>query len=144
MTTKTDTSRQLSVKQENAIDLLVLGKTDQEVAEAVGVSRQTVNEWRNHDPVFIAELNFVRQEFWSAEKEHLRSLVRKAVAVLEGDLDGEDPRLRQSAAIHVLRTVGLYGQKMNPFGPTTPEAVLREREEARVWSELFSGTKTSN
>ncbi len=35
--------RDLSVDQRNAIDLLVLGKTDQEVADVAGVSRQTVN-----------------------------------------------------------------------------------------------------
>lgn len=38
--------RDLSVDQRNAIDLLVLGKTDQEVADVAGVSRQTVNGWR--------------------------------------------------------------------------------------------------
>jgi FixJ family two-component response regulator len=36
----------LSVEQEHAIDGLVTGKTDRETAEAVGVSRRTVQPWR--------------------------------------------------------------------------------------------------
>lgn len=41
--TKPDTTRHaLTVVQLNAVDLLVTGKTDQEAAETVGVSRQTV------------------------------------------------------------------------------------------------------
>jgi DNA-binding NarL/FixJ family response regulator len=42
--TKPDITRhKLTVAQLNAVDLLVTGKTDQEAAEAVGVTRQTVN-----------------------------------------------------------------------------------------------------
>lgn len=42
--------RKLSVKQENAIDMLVTGGTDSEVAAAVGVHRVTVTRWRLYDP----------------------------------------------------------------------------------------------
>ncbi len=44
---KLDKTRQntaLSVKQSSAIDFLLLGKTDQEMADAVGVSKQTIYE----------------------------------------------------------------------------------------------------
>lgn len=54
---KPDKSRQLSVQQLNAVELLILGKSDREVAEQVGVTRQTVSGWRLHDPFFQAELN---------------------------------------------------------------------------------------
>jgi len=50
---KQDKSKQkLSVEQLNAIDLLVTGKTDQEVADLVGVSRSTVTFWRLYNPTF--------------------------------------------------------------------------------------------
>lgn len=55
-----ETQTDLSVQQMNAIDLLSLGKTDQDVADAVGVTRQTVNKWCNHDTrleAFPAQLN---------------------------------------------------------------------------------------
>jgi hypothetical protein len=68
MPTKPDISlhlaRELSVAQRRAIDLLVAGATDGEAAEAVGVTRQTVNTWRNRDPIFIAELNRLRRDLW--------------------------------------------------------------------------------
>ena len=38
--TETDT---LSARQEQAINLILLGQSDQAVAEAIGVARQTVN-----------------------------------------------------------------------------------------------------
>lgn len=116
--TQTDTIRQLSLEQENAIDLLIQGYGDREVAEKVGVARQTVNEWRNHDGIFRVELNRRRQAVWGSQLERLRSLVEKAVDVLENDLKGSDLRLRQSAAIHILKTVGLYGANLKPTGLT--------------------------
>ena len=53
----------LTPEQLNAIDLLILGKTDREVAEAVGVRRETVTKWHKN-PFFIAELNVKREELW--------------------------------------------------------------------------------
>ena len=44
--------RQLSVKQENAIDMLVTEATDSEVAQVVGVNRVTVTRWRLYDAQF--------------------------------------------------------------------------------------------
>ena len=42
--TKPDKTRQLSIEQANAIEHLLQGQSDRAVAEAVGVSRQTVSE----------------------------------------------------------------------------------------------------
>src|SRR5882724_4191154 len=47
----------LSIEQQNAIGLLILGKSDKEVAEAVGVNRTTIWEWRTAHPIFMAPLN---------------------------------------------------------------------------------------
>jgi FixJ family two-component response regulator len=46
--------RQLTVKQENVIDMLVVGANDSEVAQAVGVNRVTVSRWRLYSPQFQA------------------------------------------------------------------------------------------
>jgi len=112
---KSDKTRQLRLAQKNAIELLLAGKTDQEVAEAVGVTRQTVNLWRNRDKVFQAALDARRQELWGACVERLRQLIGRALQVLEADLlQDDDRRLRQSAAVHVLKCVGLYGANLEP------------------------------
>jgi hypothetical protein len=76
-------ARELSVAQRNAIDLLVTGATDGEAAEAVGVTRQTVNTWRNHDPVFVSELNRRRLDVWGAAMDKLRALLPEALKTLE-------------------------------------------------------------
>lgn len=100
----------LTPEQENAIDTLLTGATDQATAQAVGVTRQTVWIWRNENPEFIAELNRRRAAVWAGQTERLRALATKALGVLESDLENaDDPRLRQAAAVHILRAAGRYG-----------------------------------
>ena len=86
--TKPDTSGQeLSVAQLSAVDLLVVGTTDQETAEAVGVTRLTVCGWGNANPYFQAALNR-RQDLWGVTVDQLRALLPRAVAVLAEELVG--------------------------------------------------------
>lgn len=134
--TTTDTTRQLTQQQENALGLILEGQTDGEVAQAVGVTRQTVNGWRNQDTTFAAELNRRRQELWGGQEQRLRNLVGKAVDVLAADLEGADPKLRQGAAIHVLRSVGLYGATLAPKGETDPEQLEADRRQQQYLKEL--------
>ncbi len=44
----------LTPEQLNAIDLLILGKTDREVSEIVGVRRETITKWHKN-PFFTAD-----------------------------------------------------------------------------------------
>ena len=133
-TTKPDKIRQLSIEQQNAIDLLLQGKSDRAVAEVVDVSRQTVWEWRNHDPLFIAELNRQRSELWSEAKVRMKSLANRALDVVELQLGSSEPKAALAAARYVLQGTQLLGEtKLNVGGPTTPEGVILEelRREAR-------------
>jgi len=91
--TKPDKTRQLSLEQLNAIEHLLQGKSDRAVAEAAGVARQTVWEWRNHDPLFIAELNRQRSELWWDARERLKSLANRALDVVELQIDSSDPKV---------------------------------------------------
>jgi hypothetical protein len=124
--------RELSIAQRNAIDLLVYGKPDREVAEAIGVTRETVTRWRNENPYFIVELNRKRQELWSAAHDKLRGLVGKAVEALEKALDDGDVK----AAVEVLKTVKLYGTIGAPDGATDLELVLVAQAQAWAVQEL--------
>ena len=104
----------LTVMQEKAIQLLMMGGSDQAVADELGIARQTVNNWKHNDAAFAARFNAERQALWSTHREKLRFLVAQAVDVLAEDMAAKlEPKLRQSAAIHVLKAVGLYGQDMN-------------------------------
>ena len=120
----------LSVEQLNAIDVLITGATDKETASATRVTRETVTRWKNDNPNFIAELNKRRRLLWCSGHEKLRSLLTKAVDVLENELDSGNFR----AAVEVLRAVGIYGQIEHQFGAEDAELIMWE--EAKKWAEL--------
>ena len=128
MPTKADKSGQdLSVEQENAIDLLVLGKPDREVAAAVGVGRQTVCGWRNHHPGFQAELNARRLDVWGGACDRLRALLPRALDALEAAVGGEKPDWRAAAKVVELAGLDRQGHgvpNLGPYaiGPTDPGA----------------------
>jgi len=131
---KLDKIRQLSQEQINTIEQLLQGKSDMAVAEAMGASHKTVWEWRNHDPLFIAELNRRRVELWSEARERLKSLANRALDVLEQQLGSGDPKVALAAARYVLQGTPLSGDTDLPInGSTTPEEVLMDdlRREAR-------------
>lgn len=123
--TKSDTSRQeLSIQQSNAIDLLAAGGNDRTVADAVGVSRQTVCSWRLHNSMFTAKLNERRIEIWSSAADKLRSLIDKALDVVETQLNAGDT----SVALSLLKLSSREGL-LDPrsIGSTNPDRVLFER-----------------
>jgi DNA-binding CsgD family transcriptional regulator len=122
----------LTPEQLNAIDLLILGKTDKEVSEAIGVRRETVTRWHKN-AFFIAELNARREALWTESKLRLKALVYDAVDVLTNGLKSSDEKIKITAAVHILKTVGVYGEVKGDFGPTTPErAVWDQRTEKEL------------
>ncbi len=143
---KSNKIRQLSIEQQNAIDHLLQGKSDRAVAAEVGVSRTTVWEWRNHDPLFIAELNRQRSELWMEARGRLKLMANRALDVLEQQLDGDDPKASLTAAKYILQGTKLLGDTDLPSeGPTTPEAVIMEdlrrkaHQELRKQKPMYSG-----
>jgi hypothetical protein len=140
--TKPDKIRQLSQEQMNAVEHLLQGKSDRLAADAVGVSRQTVWDWRNNDPLFIAELNRQRVELWREARERLKSLANRALDVVEQQLNSGDSKAALAAAKYVLQGTQLLGDTDLPLkGPTTPEEVLLPdlRREARQEWEAKNG-----
>ena len=128
----------LTVMQEKAIQLLMTGLSDQAVADELDLARQTVNNWRHNDVVFVARFNAEKQALWSTHREKLRSLVAQAVDVLAEDMAATlAPKLRQRAAIPVLKAVGLYGQDMKPSGAIDSGQVERERQASDDLLKMF-------
>ncbi len=113
--------RGLTIEQQHAIDLLVLGKSDQEVADSVGVHRVTVTKWRNYDACFQAGLNVRRRDVFSTSADRLRSLVPVAVEVLVAELNNPENAGRGQLALSVLKAIGIAA---GDIGPTTPNAVI--------------------
>ena len=113
----------LTPEQLNAIDLLIFGKTDKEVAETIGVGRNTISKWYKN-AFFTAELNARREELWKDSKNRLKALVHEAVNVLSNGLQSSDEKVAVTSAVHILKTVGLYGEVKGDFGPTAPEKIV--------------------
>jgi leucyl aminopeptidase len=100
--TKTDNLK-LSPSQELAIDAILSGKRDRQVAEIVGVTRQTVNEWRNKNLLFAEELARRRQEIFAETHKRLQILSEKAIDVLEANLECDNPKVAVQAAQLILK-----------------------------------------
>ena len=101
----------LKDQQMLAIPHILTGKTDTEVAEAVGVTRETINRWRNHDNDFMRELRQSRKAELDSHMITISNVNKKAVNVLEKLLDSHDEQIRMRAAIHLLKTVSVTHKK---------------------------------
>ena len=119
---------QLTPQQETAIDLILAGKNDREVAQTIGKSRSTVNIWRNHDPRFIATLNDRRQQVWGGQLNRLNNLVIEAVDVLQDGLHDSDIKVRIASAVHILKATGVYGATVPGSQATDPAEVAADHE----------------
>jgi len=101
--------KKLNDKKELAVELAITGMTDREIAKQVGVSRQWVNTWRNHDTEFIYALAMRRQKLREQHQDSLNDLVDKAIAIVKKALEDGDPKTQLQAAMYVLKISGLKG-----------------------------------
>lgn len=72
------TSAILSLKQHYAMELLLIGKTDAEVAALIGVDSKIVGQWRNQNPEFIIATSALRAVAGEGSVERLRRLMEQA------------------------------------------------------------------
>jgi hypothetical protein len=129
----------LSPHQETGVDLLAAGTNLTDTAASLGVNRQTISEWVNHNPAFRAVLNQRRQELWAEASDKLRGLLPHALALLERAV--KEGNLK--AAIAVLRSAGLE-HLPPPHGSTDPgeiETADKEVDAARALRTVLANSK---
>ena len=105
------------------------------MSEIVGVRRETVTKWHKN-PFFSAELNVRREELWVDAKLRLKSLAHEAVNVLTKWPPSADEKVAITAAVHILKTVGLYGEVKQGFGPDTPEETVWDQATEKKLQDL--------
>lgn len=88
--------------QDQALKMMLAGKTDGEIAARLGVTRQTVNYWRNRDDNFRQVLCTERQEAWQAIRNEMSAMYTEALGILRKYLQSKDPKLQLKAAMQVL------------------------------------------
>lgn len=97
----------LTQHQQQAAELLALGKSKTEVAAAIGVSRQQLHRW-DKNVYFRSAVSMTHAELWKENKERLRGLAGKAVAVIENEIDGGNLK----AAVELLKIIGMSNGKV--------------------------------
>ena len=102
-----ETKKGLSDDQVRAIPLILEGKTDAQVGDALGKRRETINRWRNQDEQFIKELQVAREAYLDAQITALSAATPKVITVLQELLDSEDEKIRMQAATHLLKATAL-------------------------------------
>ena len=118
----------LSVKQELALELILCGINDGEIAQRAGVSRQTINTWRNHNEAFRMLLAGRREAARERHRGELSGLVSEAVGVIRKALLDGNLLTRLWAALALLHLSGLQASVQTE----------KLRSQADIISELFN------
>jgi DNA-binding CsgD family transcriptional regulator len=93
---------ELSERQRTAVELLLRGMSDSEVATQLGVDRGTIFRWRGN-VAFQRELERQRRALWERSASEIQSMVGPALEILRKQLTGDDPKLAMRAAGVLLR-----------------------------------------
>jgi transcriptional regulator with XRE-family HTH domain len=86
-----------------AIEYIASGKSLTETANRLGVSRESVSKWKNHDPRFQAALRAACEEYIERTRKGLQRLGPAAVDRLAGDL--VDPRNANKTARFIVEMI---------------------------------------
>ena len=124
---------QLNDKQLQAIDLILIGNTDDQVAKYVGVNRSTVNQWKNHNPYFKAELNRRRKEIWEATLDKRRHLTLKALDTAEMLIEQGNERI----ILEFIKMAGLNKQDLSNIEEDNAEEIIMKEKEKDNWDKLL-------
>lgn len=124
---------QLNDKQLQAIDLILIGNTDDQVAKYVGVNRSTVNQWKNHNPYFKAELNRRRKEIWEATLDKRRHLTLKALDTAEMLIEQGNERI----ILEFIKMAGLNKQDLSNIEEDNAEEIIMKEKEKENWDKLL-------
>ena len=126
---KSDKMLHLTEKQHLAIKEILNGKTDSEVAETVGVTRKTINQWRNNNPFFMAELGAQRKKAWEIFMDEYRELLTSSfqtvkTAIKDGDVKTAIWFMESAGVDAVIRKhIGMEA----PEGLDDPDEILKRR-----------------
>lgn len=120
-------SYELSEKQNLALVELFKGSTDEQAAKVAGVSRQTVNEWKNHCPAFIAAVQNHRAQIWEDTINPLREALLLSMKALRDSIEAGNLPL----ALELLEKAGadeIIKSELSKlrYSPTTPEAIAED------------------
>jgi hypothetical protein len=122
-TAKPDSLLQINDQQRQAVDMVIAGRTDGEIATALKIHRTTVCNWRNRHAGFQGELNSRRAELRSAASERLHGLLVNAIGVLHDKLALKDSDGWRIA----LKLLGMFDNLLPPDGEADAGTILQSQ-----------------
>ena len=128
------------LRQRQAIPLFLLGKTDTEVAEAIGVSRQTIWKWRREED-FDHDIVEAGEELLAQHTVAISELVKKSISSMSELLESSDNNLKFKVALTVLNAAAEWQRPEAP-GHAAARSRLREEQleadlQIRNWERQF-------
>ncbi len=93
----------MSANQNRAIQLILDGKNNRQIADDIGVSRQTVSLWRNHNEHFRNKLQSEFEARTVAQSAKFASILDTAYDSIMTLLQSDDPQIKLKAAVEVLK-----------------------------------------
>ena len=129
-TTRYNRLQNLTIEQQNAIDVLLTGASDAAVATRLGLHRVTVTRWRLYHPTFRAELDRRRRDLWGTATDSMRAALPEALTTMPYQLRVAPNRGR--LALDFLVRSGVMGKPYSgargsaDIGPTTIEELVDE------------------
>jgi hypothetical protein len=121
---------ELSSKQLTAIDFLLRGYTDLQVAAEVGADRGTIYRWR-HNRLFAEILGKLREQAWEQSTQQMRTLMQPALELLTRHMNGDNPKLALQAAGMLLRMASAAQLKSS----RSIDASRKNRQE-KLWDDF--------
>jgi len=131
---KSDKTRQnptLSQAQLLVIERLAIGGTVSAAAEAAGVSRQQIYEWKETQPLFLAELNRAQAEvLFTARTKALQYIVGAFQTADEIRQDAKlSPQVRLAACAFLVSKIDFNFAEFGPQSSAAAEISQREERE---------------
>jgi DNA-binding CsgD family transcriptional regulator len=111
MSEETNLPDRLDDKQERALQMIILGEQDVEIAATLGINRKTIYRWRKYDMQFMRALNERQALMREMAQNGLLELTEGALEAVREALKDKDNRVRLQAARLVLDLLNVKKQE---------------------------------
>lgn len=103
------------LKKREAISLMLTGKSDTEVADGIGVSRQTIWKWKKHED-FNHDIVEAGERILAEHTSAVAKLVDEAVVAMSELLKSDDESMKFRVAMTVLNSAKNW-RELRPLAP---------------------------
>ena len=135
MSTKTE------LKKRQAIPLFLMGKTESQVAEAIGVSRQTIWKWKRHED-FNHEIAEAGEQLLAEHTVAVSELVERSITAMFELLGSANDSVKLKVAMTVLNSAAQWQRPAAPGHDAAAKALMEDQLQAmsqlNQWQDQFA------